>query len=224
MAVDMLAPAAYQRFECRSGNEYQSDSARLVNNVANGDVMDMLNMGCLPSVLQTGYVWYTAPIAAELVSINAAAVAANGARTIAGQPDYPRTLQIRQVIVTAITAGILTLVGVNNLGETITKEYSLVASSTRTVVTNEAWARVTSATVSGLVGGGDGTLGIGVGAALGLPLPPGFAGLSVFKTNVNNANEAVAGVDTVAGTVSPTSAANASRNFGFYYRYGVIPS
>ena len=36
---------------------------------------------------------FSAPIAAELVSIKAAATPANGAITIAAQPDFPRKLQ-----------------------------------------------------------------------------------------------------------------------------------
>lgn len=162
---------------------------------------------------------YSAPIAAELVSIKAAAIAANGAITVAGQPDYPRKLQVRQVIVTAITAGTLTLVGINPSGATITEVISLVAAATQTLTTANAYAHITSGPVAGLVGGGDGTLGIGVATALGLPLPAGFAGLNVFKENVDNANEAVGTVDTVAGTVIPTTLPNATHNYDFFYSF-----
>jgi hypothetical protein len=161
----------------------------------------------------------TSPIAAELVSISAAAIATNRALTIAGQPDYPRKLQVRQVIVTAITAGILTIVGINNAGQTITETVSLIASATQTLKTVNAFAHVTSATVSGLVGGGDGTLGIGVAADLALSIPATFSGLQVFKANVDNADEAVGTVDTAAGTISPTTAPNGTHSYTFYYSF-----
>lgn len=180
---------------------------------------------------------FTAPIAAELVSIKAAAVAAAGAITIAGQPDYPRKLQVRVVVTTPITVGTLTLVGTDVHGNTVTEVVSLVQPVTITIQTVNAYAHLTSGTVSTLTGGGDGTLGIGVSAQLGLPCAPGspitggvtsgtntgqtggLNGFSVFKENDDNADATVGTVDAVAGTVSPTAAPNATHNYTFWYRY-----
>lgn len=163
--------------------------------------------------------YFGAPIAAELVSIKAAAIAAAGSITIAGQPDWPRKLQVRIVVTTPITVGTLTLTGISNTGQTVTEVISLVQASTITLQTANAYAHLTSGVVSTLTGGGDGTLGIGVSAQLGLVLPPGFTNLSVFKENVDNANEAVGTVDTVAGTVSPTTAPNATHNYSLFYAF-----
>lgn len=167
---------------------------------------------------------FSAPIAAELVSIKAAATPTNGAITVAGQPDFPRKLQIRIVIgtttTTAITAGTLTIAGTNVQGQTITEVIPLVANASVTLQSANAYTHVTSGTVANYAANGSGTgntLGIGVSAQLGLPLPPGFTGLNVFKENVDNADEAVGTVDYVAGTVSPTTAPNATHNFDFYY-------
>jgi hypothetical protein len=167
---------------------------------------------------------FTAPIAAELISIKAAATPANGAITIAAQPDYPRKLQVRVVLgtpgTTNITAGTLTLVGTNAAGQTVTEVVSLVTAVTVTLQSANAYAQLTSGTVAGYVASGSGTgntLGLGVSAQLGLPLPAGFSVLNVFKENVDNANEAVGTIDYVAGTVSPTTAPNASHNFDFWY-------
>lgn len=170
------------------------------------------------------FAYFGAPIAAELISVKAAATPANGAITIAAQPDYPRKLQIRIVIgtttTTAITAGTLTLVGTNPQGQTITEFISLIQNASATLQTANAYAHLTSGTVAGYVASGSGTgntLGIGVSAQLGLPLPAGFTNLNVFKENVDNADEVVGTVDYVAGTISPTTAPNATHNYSFWY-------
>ena len=169
---------------------------------------------------------FSAPIAAELVSIKAAATPANGAITIAAQPDFPRKLQIRIVIgtttTTAITAGTLTLVGTNLAGQTVTEAISLVANASTTLQTANVYAHLTSGTVAAYAAAGSGTgntLGIGVSAQLGLPLPAGFTNLVVNKEDVDNADEAVGTVDPVAGSISPTTAPNATHNFDFWYTF-----
>lgn len=178
--------------------------------------------------LLNGTMWsrVSAPIAAELVSIKAAATPANGAITIAAQPDFPRKLQIRVVIgtttTTAITAGTLTLVGTNAQGQAVTEVVSLIANASVTLQSVNAYAHLTSATVAAYAANGSGTgntLGIGVSAQLALTLPPGFSNLIVFKEDVDNADEAVGTVDATAGTVSPTTAPNASHNFDFWYSF-----
>jgi len=51
--VYMIAPVANQSFETRSGNVYQSDSTgKITTAVANGDVVDLLNSGCVLSTQQ----------------------------------------------------------------------------------------------------------------------------------------------------------------------------
>jgi len=160
-----------------------------------------------------------APIAAELVSIKAAAIAANGAITIAAQPDCARKLQVRQVIVTAITGGLLTLTGVGINGQTLSEVLSLIAASTQTLKTANAFLNLTAGVVSGLVGGGDGTLGIGVAADLALPTQSGVNGgsMQVLKEKVGTTAEAIGTIDTVAGTISPTSAPDGTKNFTINY-------
>jgi hypothetical protein len=176
----------------------------------------------------SGYVYYVAPITEELTSIKASAACANGPCAIAGQPDYPRCLAVRVLIaVNPITAGIVTIVGVGPSGEAVSEAVSLITAGNVTRYTNHAFATVTSATVSGLVGGagmGD-NLGIGVSKKLGLvgsknPTPAVWA---VQKTVVGNANEAVAGVDATYGHVTPTNNPNGARTYGFYYTFTVTP-
>lgn len=166
---------------------------------------------------------FAAPIAAELVSVVNAVLPSDGAQVIAAQPDYPRKLQVR--IVDGSTAGTLTLVGVGVDGEAVTQEIDIsTEGGTRTVITDKAYATLTSATVSG-IDGAAGTIGIGVGAALALPSQqPGIVtAFAVHKAMVDNANEAVGTVDATARTIVPTSAPNAARNYQFFYNFTVTP-
>lgn len=176
-------------------------------------------------VVHTDHVRYEAPIAADLVTNVADVLLANGALTIAAQPDFPRKLQVRITDAnSSITAGTVTLVGVGVRGQAITQVIPL-AGGTRTVTTDDAFATLTSATVAGLAGHGAGdNIGIGPSAALGLPVPQGTTAVTVFKSNVSNANEAIGTVDSVAGTIIPTSAPNGTRTYDFWFRYSLSPS
>jgi hypothetical protein len=167
----------------------------------------------------TGQTTYLAPLAADLVRVKAAAAAVAGTITIAAQPDVPRKLQVRIVVATPITVGTLTLVGTNAQGATITEVVSLVQGVTTTLTTTNAFAHLTSGTVSALTGGGDGTLGIGGATALALNLPQGFTNLVVFKETANALDAAVGTVDATAGTVVPTSVPNATLNYQWHYTY-----
>jgi hypothetical protein len=173
-----------------------------------------------------GYAYFAAPIAAELVSIVNAVTPTNVALTLAAQPDYPRKLQVRVVIgtttTTAITAGNLAIIGTNAQGVTITENVSMIYATSTTVTTTNAFAHVTSATVSAYAASGSGTgntIGIGVATALGLPLPSNYTAMSVYKTNVDAANEAVGTVDAYAGTIVPTTVPNASHNYHIWFTY-----
>jgi hypothetical protein len=166
---------------------------------------------------------FLAPIAAELVSVVNAVLPSEVALTIAAQPDYPRKLQVR--VVTGSTAGTLTMVGIGVDGEAVTQAFDIsTAAAGTTTITARAYATLTSATVSAL-NGAAGTVGIGVGAALGLPSQqPGIVtAFAVHKAMVGNANEAVGTVDAAARTIIPTSAPNASRNYQFFYNFTVTP-
>lgn len=173
--------------------------------------------------------FFIAPAAADLVSIVAAVTPANGALTIAAQPDFPRKLQVRLVDdgTHHITAGTLTLVGIDGRGNAITEVISIITAVSVTLKTANAYAHLTSATVAGMLGGqSTDTIGIGVAADLALPIPGNtFADFSVYKENVSAtaaavmADEAVGTVDTVAGTVSPTTAPNGAHSFMFWYAF-----
>ena len=180
----------------------------------------------------SGHVYYDAPIVAELITISAdAALSADGARTILTSPGIPRGLAVRVTIDTthAVTAGALNVVGIGPSGEAVTEAISLITAVSATVNSNNAFAKVTSATVAGLVqtgGAGNDSLSIGVSAKMGLVgnKTPASGTWVLFKTSVDAVDETVAGLDATYGTVSPTSAANASRKFKFFYNYSVTPT
>ncbi len=168
------------------------------------------------------HVRYTAPIAAEVISIVADVSMANGAQTIAAQPDYPRKLQVAITDAnSSVSAGIVTIVGVDASGNAVSEAVALTGG-TATKKTANAFAHVTSATISALAGAAAADhISIGVAADLGLPAMgnPAPSGFAVFKANVNQADEAVGTVDATAGTIAPTSAPNASRSYDFWYTF-----
>lgn len=170
-----------------------------------------------------GHVRYVNPIAAELITVSADALMADGARVIAAQPDFPRKLQVRITDADNSVTGDLTLVGLAIDGSAVTQVIPLTGG-TRTVITDAVYASLTSATISSIAGAGAGdNMSIGVGAALGLPIPAGATLVAVTKTLVDDTNETVAGVDATARAVAPTTAANGVHDYDFYYQYAVTP-
>jgi hypothetical protein len=172
------------------------------------------------AVAHSGCCRYVNPIAEEVVSIVANVAMADGAQILAGQPDYPRKLRVDITDGDAsVTAGIVTIVGVGADGSALSEAVDLTGG-TAVKVTDDAFATVTSATISALAGetGAD-LIGIGVDSALGLPIPAAATSVAVNKTIVDSADETVAGVDTTARTVDPTSAPDAAKDFDFYFSY-----
>jgi hypothetical protein len=165
---------------------------------------------------------FSAPIAAELISIVADVAMSNVALTIAAQPDYPRKLRVRITDAdSSVSAGTVTIVGKDQNGTAVSEVVTLTGG-TATKVTTKAYSHVTSATVASLAGNtGSDHISIGVDTALGLPTGPGFTGFAVHKANAQNADEAVGTVDATAGTVVPTTAADGAKNFEFWYTANV---
>lgn len=173
-------------------------------------------------LLMSGSAVFTAPIAAESVTLAAADQIQDGVLALTGaQSDVPRKL--RFVIVeggAATTVGAAAVVGVNAAGETIGEDVSLISGGGGTVVTTLAYAQLTSVTMSGVVGGDAATtVSVGVDVALGVPVPSGALSFAVHKTVVDDVDEAVAGVDAAAMSVAPTTAANAAHTYVIYYNY-----
>jgi len=161
---------------------------------------------------------------AELISVVNTVLPSNVALTILLQPDVARKLQVR--IITGSTAGTLTLVGVDQNGNAATQAIDIaVGAGTRTVVTDKAYATLTSATISG-GSGFAGSVSIGLGTALGVPTnkSPAATAFAVYKEQVNGLDETVGTVDATAMTIAPTTPADGAHSFAFWYNFTVTPT
>jgi len=229
-----------------SGNTYTLATDRSISSVDQHDVAALLASGfCFFNTFTEKFL-VTAPIAADLTSVVSAANAnTTTTMTIAAQPVHARKLQYRIVIgtttTTAITAGILTVVGTDQDGNAQTEVVSLIQNASATVKSAYAWASVTTATISGMVASGSGTsntVGIGVSNDFGIPTGAGgYGGIADFAllkatkitavlgTSVVAADDvaSTATVDTSARTVAPTTAPSATGllNYEFTVTYSL---
>lgn len=229
----------------RSGTSYVVASDGTISNVNAADVLALIQAGWRLITVGTRKVMFSSPLPAELISVVAAVTPSNVALTIAAQPAHARKLQIRIVIgtttTTAITAGNLALVGFDQDGNAITENISLIENASATVKSANAFASLTSATISGYVASGSGTgntVGIGLSNDFGLPTGVGIADLAMVKatkitrtvvgsgsavttwTNVALDDVASTGtLDTVARTFAPTTAPAANGLVDFEFSY-----
>lgn len=172
--------------------------------------------------------FWQAPKAAELVSVVAAAAPTSGTpMTLATQPDVPRKLQVRGVYSGAVANLVVNIVGTDGRGNAVSETVNVAAGASTTFPTVNAYSIVASVTPVGTVTNVT-TIGVGVGTALALLLPPTFSQLVVTKeTSATTGtapmvHEATGTVDAVAGTVSPTAAPNGAINYAFFYTFGTL--
>lgn len=191
---------------------------------------------------------FLSPLVGDLISIVAAVTPSDVALTLAEQPPYPRKLNIRIVIgtttTTAITAGTLTLVGVDQDSNAVTEVISLIENASATVISAHAYAQLTSATVAAYVASGSGTgntVGIGSSTEFGLPTGQGIvSNLAVTKvtkrtwvftgngTAVSNITYAAtddvvsANLDTTARAYAPTTAPTGLIDYVISYNYSLV--
>jgi hypothetical protein len=195
----------------------------------------LLTAGCQYVSANTDvmYVPLPADLSGDLTSIVAAASPTSGtAMTVALQPSKPCKLQVRGVYSGAVANLSVTIVGVDGRGNTIAGEVvNVAAASSTTFTTLNAYAKVTSVTPNGTVTNVT-TIGVGQSNAWALVLPPTFTDLVVYKEGLatgaagivaTTVDEAVGTVDTVAGTIVPTTAPNGStRSYFFWYSWNTL--
>lgn len=192
-------------------------------------------------LFEIGHVLYTAPIAADTVTIvadidindhsgyDAAAEADGGALTLAA--IAARVVMPRNLVVTItdadssiVSGGYVTVFGVDANGETV-KEVFTVAGGTQTITGNRAFAQVTGAVVWGFtaaeVTNTDDNIKIGVGNKIGLPMGKDCVLLDVIKDLHANAGIQIvpANVDRTYGTYTGTNAAAADHNIEIWYTF-----
>jgi hypothetical protein len=185
----------------------------------------MLNAGCMYPSTNMDSAAFVGPPAADLVSVVAAAAPTSGtAMTIAAQPKYPCKLQVRGVYSGAVAGLVVNIVGIDGRGNAVTESINVAAASSTTFTTANAYAKVTSVTPVGTVTNVT-TIGVGQSSALALPLAPQFQDLVVFKEGLSATSpvppvdETVGTVDTVAGTVTPSTAPDGTKCFTFWFTW-----
>jgi hypothetical protein len=228
MTVNMMGLPGEQYFV--NGNTYTAAASGFISNVAPGDVSALIAAGCRFSNLRIDWLGPFVPLAAAANRIVTSVAAANGGLTIAAQPDVPRPLAI---VLTpgaaAVTAGSLAVVYNNQQGVAITDTFSLVTGSgvNLTLNTTQGASHVTSAAITAFAGGSSPTIVIGTTASITLPLPGVFANLTVWKENVDNADETVGtltttgsvAASTLTANIATTTAPNATHSFTFGVAY-----
>lgn len=195
-----------------------------------GDVLGLLNSGVRFSAPRVEWVGPFVPLAASGTRTVANVAATNTTLTIAAQPDVPRPIiAVLAPGTLAITAGTLTMTYTAASGAAVTDTFSLVTplSTSLTLTSSQGVAHLTSAVIAGITGGSSPTIQLGTTAAISLPISNVFAGLTVFKENVDNADEAVgtvtttgsAGANNLAVSVAPTTAPNGTHSYTFGVSY-----
>lgn len=205
------------------------------------DVANLVQLGYEFAITRHAvYVTPCMPIAAAAAVTVASATISNGTLSIAAQPDVPRQLQtIINPGTTAITAGNLALTYTANDGTTQVDNSSLIMAAgaaagtiTATFTTSKGVEHLTSAIVTGLVGGTTPGIQVGVNAVIALPLDPRFVDLVVTKETKmaitatsgvsTGTDEAVGSVIASGGLITTTSAPNAALYFALHYTW-VMP-
>lgn len=215
-----------------NNNTYQADGAGLIIGGSNaqgsfvgiqgGDVVNLINNGALPAQRRND-VFNLGIVAAALATYVVASVAmSNGALTIVKSPDVPRQLAFVVNTGATITAGALTLVYTTNTGVPQTDTLSLIAAGSVavTLTSSKGCARLTSATVSGLVGGTSPNIQGGINAVLALPVDGNVAGLTVTAATVDAVSDVLpAQSGTDKSLITPNTAPNGTHTYTFGATY-----
>ena len=170
-------------------------------------------------VVSAGFASFYHPLADELVSVVNDFQMVTGACAIAVQPKLPCKLQVRITDAANAVSGTCVLLGTGADGTPLNQTIT-IHGGTRTVVTDDAYASLTSATLTITAGAGGGkNLGIGCKGEVGLPIPKGATNVAVNKVAVDHANEAVGTVDATARTLIPTTPCNGTHDYDVWFSY-----
>lgn len=216
-----------------NGNTYQADGTGLISRytntngtfqgIATGDIVGLINEGALPANLRSQIVNLGAIKAASATVLVASVALTNAALTVAASPDVPRQAQaVVNPGTLAITAGALTLVYASSGGVAVTEALSLVTplSTAKTLVTSRGVSTLTSATVSGLVGGAAPNIQIGTNGVIALPTDANQANITVYAASVDGVSDVLpAQSATDLHLITPNTAPNGTKSFSFGYNY-----
>ena len=238
MSISMIAPAGVSGVVNGSAVNYTIASDGIITNVNNYDVSALLRAGFRFVTAMISKVAIACAVPADLTTTVNAVTPSNVALTIAAQPPQARKFQVRLVLgtpgTTNITAGVLTLVGVDQDGNNVTETLSMITAASVTLKSANAYAKLTSATVSGYTASASGTgntVGIGPSNDFGVPTSIGVVDFTLLKASkitkvlgtsnvVADDVAATATVDAVARTVAPTTAPAASGLVDYEFTVG----
>jgi len=165
-------------------------------------------------VTSVNQVSFAAPDAASATVLVNNVTTVNGALTVAAQPDVARPFLVTSAPGSpGITGGTLTCVYVANDGTLDqTDVFSLVGHVTSTPTSTKGCLHLSSATVSGLVGGTSPTIQIGTNASLAVPIQPFTQAAGILKEGLDGEDVSTTDVGTLtaAGIYTPHTAPNAS--------------
>jgi hypothetical protein len=146
--------------------------------------------------------------------------------TVTTQPDCPRVARLTTSGWTSTASVAVTITGVVRGVAGVTETITVVAAGT-TVSGVVPFERITGIAWTQPAGWSAGTISVTGGAALGIPLPPGFGSFAVSKVSVWDetatppvpADETVGTVDATNGTLAPTTAPDAAHSYRVLYSY-----
>lgn len=136
----------------------------------------------IPNVEESGYLgkaqrgiqslFMGAPVLADVDRIVTSENWADGALTIAAQPDVPRNLTATLTDADDSVSGVCTFIGKDCRGRTITEVMTVALGTGKAFVGTKIFASVTSCTISGTSGALAGTdvVTVGVGNVIGTPM------------------------------------------------------
>lgn len=186
------------------------------------DVPAMLLAGM--SYINQGTLSYNAPIAPAAASATAyiaSTTLSNGALTFAHQPDVmrPAQLVVTQFASPGPSAGSMALTYYANDGTTQIDSFSLAnanVTSPYTAQTSKGVAHFLTGAISGLAGSG--YFSLGSIASLSVPLAGQAQDITFLKETIDTGDETVGTKSTtILGTITPTTAPNATHTYSFVY-------
>lgn len=172
--------------------------------------------------LSQSYTLPAAPLAAAIGAVVASGALSNGSVAITANPDVMRPVNVEVGTgTTAITAGSMAVTYVGNDGQSGTDIISLVCplSSAVTHQLSRGVLTISSIAVSGVVGGTSPWRRLSTTADLSLPVGAGAIDFVVNREYDAGATVAVGALLATLGSITPTTAPNATVTYSFAYTY-----
>jgi len=197
---------------------------------ANAFTVYSLGLNGTVKKVKSGVTVLLAPAAKSTIGCHAQVNLADGDlfATIVAQPDYPRTILVKITDANdSLTAGTVTIVGLDQNGVAQTAVYSIGAiGGTASLVLDDAgkniaWSKITDMDVASTAGVDAGTdkIEIGYQDTFGLPTSTDGQLISVYKSVETDIDTVTGTVVVGDGTVLLTDAADGTSNYVFYYTY-----